>query len=147
MNVKNVNFSNELSRYMDFSLKPDFKAAGPIMGKKIKAFGLALSQVDPHEFTALLNKNGEVNLNIDGEDTLVSKELIDVRIDAKDGFAVAVENNFFTICLDIVFHVNQQRYSVLLCQFLSGVVLNSCAERSEERRVGKECRSRWSPYH
>ena len=23
----------------------------------------------------------------------------------------------------------------------------SIAERSEERRVGKECRSRWSPYH
>src|SRR3989449_4981747 len=22
-----------------------------------------------------------------------------------------------------------------------------CKERSEERRVGKECRSRWSPYH
>ena len=22
-----------------------------------------------------------------------------------------------------------------------------CPERSEERRVGKECRSRWSPYH
>ena len=25
--------------------------------------------------------------------------------------------------------------------------LPSDAERSEERRVGKECRSRWSPYH
>src|SRR2546427_7241273 len=23
----------------------------------------------------------------------------------------------------------------------------SCDSRSEERRVGKECRSRWSPYH
>ena len=22
-----------------------------------------------------------------------------------------------------------------------------CKDRSEERRVGKECRSRWSPYH
>ena len=22
-----------------------------------------------------------------------------------------------------------------------------CVKRSEERRVGKECRSRWSPYH
>ena len=22
-----------------------------------------------------------------------------------------------------------------------------CLTRSEERRVGKECRSRWSPYH
>ena len=28
---------------------------------------------------------------------------------------------------------------------LSGAVLQSA--RSEERRVGKECRSRWSPYH
>ena len=26
-------------------------------------------------------------------------------------------------------------------------VLKSCDFRSEERRVGKECRSRWSPYH
>ena len=25
--------------------------------------------------------------------------------------------------------------------------VGSRAERSEERRVGKECRSRWSPYH
>ena len=24
---------------------------------------------------------------------------------------------------------------------------NKIAGRSEERRVGKECRSRWSPYH
>jgi len=23
----------------------------------------------------------------------------------------------------------------------------TAADRSEERRVGKECRSRWSPYH
>src|SRR2546425_11424538 len=26
-------------------------------------------------------------------------------------------------------------------------LLNCEAKRSEERRVGKECRSRWSPYH
>src|SRR2546430_13685974 len=27
------------------------------------------------------------------------------------------------------------------------MVAHSIARRSEERRVGKECRSRWSPYH
>src|SRR3989449_6965451 len=27
------------------------------------------------------------------------------------------------------------------------LVLNNFGVRSEERRVGKECRSRWSPYH
>src|SRR5258708_15666669 len=25
--------------------------------------------------------------------------------------------------------------------------VRACQQRSEERRVGKECRSRWSPYH
>ena len=30
---------------------------------------------------------------------------------------------------------------------LSRIVLDGVNSRSEERRVGKECRSRWSPYH
>src|SRR2546427_5403568 len=30
---------------------------------------------------------------------------------------------------------------------MPGKVLQSLDKRSEERRVGKECRSRWSPYH
>jgi len=33
-----------------------------------------------------------------------------------------------------------------LAQWL-GVSRTPVRERSEERRVGKECRSRWSPYH
>src|SRR2546430_11498775 len=31
--------------------------------------------------------------------------------------------------------------------FISSVSQPLCGDRSEERRVGKECRSRWSPYH
>ena len=37
-----------------------------------------------------------------------------------------------------------------LAQFGAATFINEAgatAERSEERRVGKECRSRWSPYH
>src|SRR2546430_10019477 len=29
----------------------------------------------------------------------------------------------------------------------AGRIINTVEQRSEERRVGKECRSRWSPYH
>ena len=29
----------------------------------------------------------------------------------------------------------------------SATIINVIYARSEERRVGKECRSRWSPYH
>src|SRR3712207_6982127 len=39
--------------------------------------------------------------------------------------------------------------TIVLNQELNQVQLDKIAEtyRSEERRVGKECRSRWSPYH
>ena len=30
---------------------------------------------------------------------------------------------------------------------LIGLAMGDTTIRSEERRVGKECRSRWSPYH
>ena len=34
-----------------------------------------------------------------------------------------------------------------LSEVLIPALAESMAKRSEERRVGKECRSRWSPYH
>src|SRR3712207_9083620 len=38
----------------------------------------------------------------------------------------------------------QKQLAQEMCHTLEGIPL---AQRSEERRVGKECRSRWSPYH
>ena len=43
-----------------------------------------------------------------------------------------------------VYQVRNGKKIVKERSYLPGYVL---VERSEERRVGKECRSRWSPYH
>ena len=37
-------------------------------------------------------------------------------------------------------------FNYLIGDYLRDAVLSE-TRRSEERRVGKECRSRWSPYH
>ena len=37
--------------------------------------------------------------------------------------------------------------AILICGGGQGMCMAANAERTEERRVGKECRSRWSPYH
>ena len=42
--------------------------------------------------------------------------------------------------------LSQAEQSARIGEIPVGAVVVS-AERSEERRVGKECRSRWSPYH
>ena len=34
----------------------------------------------------------------------------------------------------------------IIVTYIAGYIIQLAA-RSEERRVGKECRSRWSPYH
>src|SRR5256885_17233270 len=39
------------------------------------------------------------------------------------------------------------RYRVNELQYLISTSEQDIGARSEERRVGKECRSRWSPYH
>ena len=41
---------------------------------------------------------------------------------------------------------NKANFAVLE-GFLTTLLGESILIRSEERRVGKECRSRWSPYH
>ncbi|MDD3349607.1 MAG: isoleucine--tRNA ligase [Eubacteriales bacterium] len=97
LNVKNVVFEKELDQYMNFALKPDFKAAGPILGSKIKAFGAELSKADPKMTAAALEKDGQIMMLIEGESISITKELVDVRISSKDGFAVAMENNVFVI--------------------------------------------------
>src|SRR2546426_12348243 len=37
--------------------------------------------------------------------------------------------------------------AILYADRATGSMQRALEERSEERRVGKECRSRWSPYH
>ena len=52
----------------------------------------------------------------------------------------------FTVCID-EFDMYQAPIfdGVLRTNFIDRKLVSLC--RSEERRVGKECRSRWSPYH
>ena len=48
---------------------------------------------------------------------------------------------------DFVFADPQKKEATAHCTHLQIAQANPQTKRSEERRVGKECRSRWSPYH
>src|SRR2546427_11070254 len=52
----------------------------------------------------------------------------------------------FAVIIEIIgWRTAQERYDWLSHQFVK--LTFAAFSRSEERRVGKECRSRWSPYH
>ena len=97
LNVKNVVFEKDLSQFMNFSLKPNFKVAGPVLGPKVKSFGKALSELDSYEVVKKLEEDGKIVLNLEGEEVEISKDFVMVTISAKEGFDVAMENNLFVI--------------------------------------------------
>lgn len=97
LNVKEVVFETKLDEFLTFSLKPNFKEAGPKLGKDIKEFGKVLATVDPADFITRLEDEKEVKLSLNGVETVVTADMVDINISAKDGFAVAMENKVFTI--------------------------------------------------
>src|SRR5260370_31318004 len=78
----------------------------------------------------------------------ISADLAEVEAQLSDieERRVAAEARFEE--LDMQLADSQERHAQLGDKVLeSERRLNESRERSEERRVGKECRSRWSPYH
>ena len=97
LNVKNVVFTKDLGEYMNFSLKPNFKVLGPVLGQKMGLFGKKLAELDPAVAAPKVD-NGEVfTVDLDGEAFEVNKENVLVNISAKEGFTVSLENNLFVI--------------------------------------------------
>ncbi len=97
LNIKKVIFEKDLDGYMDYTLKPNFKVAGPVLGKNIKSFAAELAKADSAKTVAALETEGMIAMEINGEKFEITKDMVDVKISAKEGFAVAMENNVFTI--------------------------------------------------
>jgi len=96
LNVKNVTFASDLSKYMNFTVKPNFKVVGKILGSKIKEFGNALESLNDEDITKL-NNGEEITVKLSCEDFVVNSEMVDIRISSKEGFNVGMENKEFII--------------------------------------------------
>ncbi|WP_308533509.1 isoleucine--tRNA ligase [uncultured Peptoniphilus sp.] len=96
LNVKEVDFENDLSQFMNYELKPNFREVGKILGPKIKEFSKYLNEVNPKDFIEKLEQ-GPVSLKLNGEIAEITKDYILVNIKSKEGFDVKMENNIFVI--------------------------------------------------
>ena len=97
LNVKEVVFEKDLSSYMNYSLKPNFKVAGSVLGKHVKTFGKVLNSLDAKETVEMLDRGESLVLDLDGENFDIPKDFVQVSISSKEGFNVTMENNLFVI--------------------------------------------------
>ena len=92
LNVKEIIFEDDLSKYMNFIVKPNFKEAGKVMGPKMKEFTNFLSNLNEEQINKLRNNETVSFDNID-----ITSNLIDIKIISKEGFNTANMNNNFII--------------------------------------------------
>ncbi|MBR3749421.1 MAG: class I tRNA ligase family protein, partial [Firmicutes bacterium] len=97
LNVKTVRFEPEMDDYLNYQIKPDFRVAGPVLGAKIKAFGGAVNKLDPKQLLAEMSANGKIVLNLNGEDTDITSDMVSVNVNAKEGFSAAQEGDVCVI--------------------------------------------------
>lgn len=95
LNVKEVIFENNLNKYMNFEVKPNFKEAGPIFGSNIKLFQEYLSKISEDDLNKL--EVGDIQINIDNKNYIINKNMIDIRISSKEGYNAQMQNNKFII--------------------------------------------------
>ena len=96
LNVKEVIFEDDLSQFMNFELKPNFREVGKLLGSKVKSFSKYLNSVDAKKLLDDL-ENGPVKIEIDGEEIEINKDYVLVNIKSKKGFDVNMANNIFVI--------------------------------------------------
>ena len=95
LNVKEIKYADDLSEYMNFLVKPNFKVCGPVFGKNIKDLSEKLNNLSEEEVLKL-NNSEEITVNLDKEYT-VTEDMVDIRINSKEGFNAASSMGNFII--------------------------------------------------
>ena len=91
LNVKEIEYREDLSEYMHVEYKPNYKVAGKILGKNIKAFADYLIKISDEDKAKLEEDSLEVTL--DNEKYNITKDMVDIKISSKEGYNVGVYNN------------------------------------------------------
>ena len=97
LNVKEVVFEKDLNSFMNFTMKPNFKTCGPKLGANVKAFANELLNLNALEVISAVKNGGVCKMTVNGNEVEVDEEMLDIRIAAKEGYDVEMDNNLFVI--------------------------------------------------
>ena len=96
LNVKKVRFEKNLSEYINFVIKPNFKVVGKVLGPKIKLLQESLLNLDTKLKMDLVNGK-EITIKLDNEDFTVTPDMTEVRVESKEGFNTAYAGDNFVV--------------------------------------------------
>ena len=100
LNVKAVEFKDDVEEFVSYSFKPQLKTVGPKYGKLLGKIKEALASLDGHAAMKSLNDTGSVDFEFDGEKVSLGREDLLIETAKNDDFVTEADNKT-TVVLDI----------------------------------------------
>ncbi|MFA5863128.1 MAG: isoleucine--tRNA ligase [Phycisphaerae bacterium] len=89
LNVKSVKFVTEARQYVDYIIKPNFRAIGPKFGPLAPKIKQTLTTIDGGRARQELVAVGKFSLNVDGQEIELTSEEVEIGLQSHPGFAAA----------------------------------------------------------
>jgi len=89
LNVKQIEYTKDVEKYIAYQVQPNFKRLGPRVGKLMPAVKQALGQANGGQLLRQLSTTGKVTLELQGQSLELDNEDIQVRLQAKPGWTAA----------------------------------------------------------
>ena len=86
LNVKKVEFKDDMSEFINYVIKPNFRNLGKKVGKLMPQVKAALDKIDAAAAKAQLDKNGEFELNAGGETVKLTAEDVEINVTQAEAF-------------------------------------------------------------
>ena len=99
LNVKNVIWENDMSKYVSVEYKPNFKEVGKLLGSNMSKFAEYLKNITEEDVKVF--ESGNLHLEFDGIDYLIEPNFVIKTIKAQDGFN-AVMLNYKVVAINTV---------------------------------------------
>ncbi len=91
LNIKAIEFGADLSKYVNFEIKPNLPVLGKAYGKFIPGIRKALGAMNQMELAQRVNKGEVVSIDVDGNKIDLTRENLLVTMQGLEGFAFAGE--------------------------------------------------------
>ena len=99
LNVKCVEFTDDIREFTSYSFKPQLKTVGPKYGKLLGGIKAELEALDGNKAMDTLNAGGNIEFSVNGENVSLSKEDLLIEMVKKEGY-VSENDNVMTVVLD-----------------------------------------------
>ena len=97
LNVKSVEFTDNIENFISYTFKPQLKTVGPKYGKLLGGIRQALSTLDGNKAMAELRSSGELKLDINGNEVVLSEGDLLIDTAQMEGFVTESDNNLAVV--------------------------------------------------